>query len=306
MQNLISIVGPTGSGKSELAILIARQFDGEIVSADSRQVYRYMNIGTAKPDEEDLSLVRHHLIGTVDPNQEFGLAQYRESAQRAISEISARGKVPLLVGGTGQYVWSLLEGWDIPIVPPDLSYRHNLEEIADSQGPDALYRQLAGVDAVSAQRIDKRNIRRVIRALEVSHSAGLPFSQLKTKTGACYNRLVIGLTEDRTELYRRVDSRVDEMIRRGFVAEVLDLVSRGYGFALPSMSGIGYRQIGDYLAGAISLAEAVQKIKGETHRFIRHQYAWFKTSDKRITWFNINPNPAEEVAQYVSDFLEGG
>ena len=178
---MIAIIGPTGVGKSSLAVRLARLFDGEVVNADSRQVYRYMDIGTAKPTPYELAAVTHHLYNIIDPDEDFSLAQYQELAYKAINEIHSRNKIPFLVGGSGQYVWAVLEGWEIPRVPPNPELRDKLEKIANDSGIDELYRQLQEIDPIAAQKIDKRNIRRVIRALEVSLQAKKPFSELGKK-----------------------------------------------------------------------------------------------------------------------------
>ena len=303
MNHLVAIVGPTGIGKSRLAFHLAQAFGGEIVNADSRQVYRYMDIGTAKPGPEELSLVAHHLIDLVNPDQDFSLSQYQPLAYRAISDIQERNKLPFLVGGSGQYVWALLEGWRMPQVPPDPEFRHNLEGIAASNGADRLYRELEKVDPAAAQRIDRRNVRRVIRALEVYNKTNTPFSQLRNKEAPPFNTLLIGLTTDRVELYRRIDRRVDEMIARGLVAEVEKLVQMGYDFNLPAMSSIGYRQIGRFLRGELNLATAIQQIKFETHRFVRHQYAWFRSRDERIHWFDLQETVTAEIEAKLVEFI---
>ena len=303
MNHLVAIVGPTGIGKSRLALHLAQAFDGEIVSADSRQVCRHMDIGTAKPDPEELSLVPHHLLDIVNPDDAFSLAQYQELAYHAVKDIQQRNKLPLLVGGSGQYVWAVMEGWSIPQVPPDPEYRHDLEKTAASTGTDGLYQELVKVAPVAAQRIDRRNVRRVIRALEVHKRTNSPFSQLQSKEAPPFNTFIIGLTADRTELYRRIDQRIDRMIERGLVAEVEKLVSMGYDFDLPAMSSIGYKQIGMYLKGGLTLATAIQQIKFETHRFVRHQYAWFRLKDERIHWFDMQRQPNSEIETAVVEFM---
>jgi len=302
MNHLIAIVGPTGIGKSKLAIRLAQTFNGEIVSADSRQVYRYLDIGTAKPTLEELSLAPYHLINIVNPDEDFSLAQYQELACRAIEDIQQRNKLALLVGGSGLYVWSVLEGWGIPPVPPDLEFRHSLEEKAATVGKDELYQELAEIDPVVAQRIDRRNVRRMIRALEVHRGTGTPPSQLQNKKTLPINTLVIGLTADRAELYRRIDSRVDEMIKQGLVAEVERLMNMGYSFNLPAMSGIGYKEIGMFLRGELTLAAAIQQIKFETHRFVRHQYGWFKLNDDRIRWFDMQNKVDSDITALLAEF----
>ena len=305
MNHLVAIVGPTAVGKSQLALRLAQTFNGEIVSADSRQVYRHMDIGTAKPSQEELSLVPQHLINIVNPEEDFSLAQYQELAYRAIENIQRRDKLALLVGGSGLYIWSVLEGWGIPQVPPDLEFRHSLEEKAARVGKDELYQELKEVDPVAAQKIDQRNVRRTIRALEVYRGAEAPFSQLQHKKAPSFNTLIMGLTMDRGELYRKIDLRVDEMIKQGLVAEVKKLVNMGYDFTLPAMSGIGYKQIGMFLGGELTLAAAIQQIKFETHRFVRHQYNWFRLEDDRIEWFDIIDTAEWEITTRLAKFIGG-
>ena len=302
MDNLIAIVGPTGVGKSCWALRLAQLFNGEVVSADSRQVYRYMDIGTAKPSREDMSLVPHHLIDIIDPGEPFGLAQYQQLACRAIDDIQRRGKLPFLVGGTGQYVWSVLEGWKIPKVRPDLEFRRSLEAKAAEIGSEKLYQELVSVDPVSARRIDRRNVRRIIRALEVHRSIATPLYQQQYKKAPPYKIIIIGLTMNREELYLRIDRRVDDMIGKGMAAEVKQLVSMGYDFNLPAMTGIGYRQIERFLKGELTLNEAAAQIKSETHRFVRHQYNWFRLKDDRIKWFNIEKEECSEIIKLVESF----
>jgi tRNA dimethylallyltransferase len=303
MNRLVAIVGPTGVGKSRLALRLAQALAGEIVSADSRQVYRYMDIGTAKPTKEELSLVPHHLIDIINPDEDFSLAQYQQLADRVIEDIHKRHKLPLLVGGSGLYVWAVLDGWRIPKVAPDLELRHSLEEKVAKVGKNELYHELARVDPVAAQHIDPRNVRRTIRALEVYREAKIPFSQLQLKTKPSFNALIIGLTTDRAELYRRIDLRVEEMVERGLVDEVKRLISMGYDFNLPAMSGIGYKQIGMYLRGELTLAAAIQQIKFETHRLVRHQYSWFRLKDDRIKWFDIKEEIDSQIGTLIAGFM---
>jgi len=304
MKRLIAIVGPTGIGKSRLAIRLAGFFQGEIVSADSRQVYRYMDIGTAKPTPQELTRIPHHLIDIIDPDEDFSLAVYQEMAYRAIRDIHRRGKLPFLVGGTGLYVKAVLEGWQIPRVSPDPEFRYNIEKRASESNIDELYEELVAADPDAAAKIDRRNVRRVIRALEVRAKAGKAFSQLGRKKAPAFISFIIGLTAARAELYRLVDRRVDEMIERGFVREVENLLKMGYDLDLPSMSGIGYRQVGQFLKGELTLEAAIQKIKTETHRFIRHQYAWFRPDDERIHWFDIGQKDDLEIEKTIAEFLK--
>jgi len=264
-----------------------------------------MDIGTAKPGREELSLIPYHLVNIVNPDEDFSLAQYQALAYKAIEDIHQRGELALLVGGSGLYVWSVLEGWEIPQVPPDPEFRHSLEEKAARAGKDKLYHELVTLDPVAAQRIDPRNIRRTIRALEVHRSTKIPFSQLQHKKAPPFNTLIIGLTTDRAELYRRIDLRVEQMIEQGLVEEVKELMNMGYGFGLPAMSGIGYKQIGMFLKGGLILAVAMQQIKFETHRFVRHQYNWFRLKDDRIKWFDIESKPDSEIIALVNGFIRG-
>ncbi len=303
MKPLVAIVGPTAIGKSQLALRLAQNFNGEIVSADSRQVYRYLDIGTAKPSRQERALVPHHLIDIIDPDEDFSLAQYQKLAKQAIDAIHQQGKLPILAGGSGLYLWSVLEGWQIPHVPPDPRFRQNLLEKAASGGAEKLYQELKQVDPLAAQSIDPRNVRRLVRAFEVQRLGGVSSSPRQRKEPPSFNPLIIGLTTDRAELYHRVDQRVDHMVEQGLVEEVKKLMKRGYGLDLPAMSGIGYRQIGNFLKGEITLAAATEQIKFETHRFVRHQYNWFRLSDKRIHWFDIKDEAEPEITQLVAGFI---
>jgi tRNA dimethylallyltransferase len=303
MKRLVAIVGPTGIGKSRLALYLAKKLQGEIVSADSRQVYRYMDIGTAKPTPEELKCVPHHLIDIVNPDEAFSLANFQELANQAIDDIHRRGRLPCLVGGTGLYVKAVLEGWQIPRVSPDTEFRYNIEQKVNENSIDELYQELVITDPDAAAKIDRRNVRRVIRALEVHAKAGQAFSRLGRKIPPAFSPYIIGLTAARSALYDIVDRRVDEMINRGLIQEVENLLQMGYDFSLPAMSGIGYRQIGQYLNGELTLEAATQKIKTETHRFIRHQYAWFRLKDENIHWYDIENLPESDIEKGIREFL---
>ena len=304
MDKLVAIVGPTGIGKTKLAIQLALRFNGEIINADSRQIYRYMDIGTAKPTKDELASVPHHLVDIIAPNQEFSLPEYQKLANDAINDIQTRNKTPFLVGGSGLYVWAVLEGWVVPKVAPDVTFRRGLEKKAELGQGAELYQKLQQVDPAAAKKIDPHNIRRVIRALEVNKLTDSTFSQLQQKQSPSFQSLIIGLTANRTELYRRADQRVDNMIKQGFVEEVKILLKMGYSLNLPAMSSIGYREIGQYIQGEMTLDEAVYKIKTGTHRFIRHQYAWFRLNDERIKWFDIEKAPEPEIIRTLAEFFE--
>jgi len=304
MKRIIAIVGPTGIGKSRLALHLAPIFQGEIVSADSRQVYRYMDIGTAKPTAEELKSVPHHLIDIVNPDDDFNLAAFQELAGQSIADIHKRNKLPFLVGGTGLYVKAVLEGWQVPRVSPDVTFRYNKAKGVGEGNVDELYQELLVADPHAAVKIDRRNVRRVIRALEVHAKSGQASSRRERKIPPPFTPLIIGLTTPRSSLYNIVDRRVDSMIERGLVKEVENLLGKGYNFTLPSMSGIGYRQIGQYLSGELTLEAAVSKIKTETHRFIRHQYAWFRLSDEKIRWFDVEQTNDSVIERTLKEFLK--
>ena len=285
---MIAIIGPTAVGKSGLALHLAQYFPAEIISADSRQVYRYMDIGTNKPTPAERASVPHHAIDVVEPDEDFSLATYHQLAIEALKSIQQKGKLPLLVGGSGLYVWSLVEGWRIPQVTPDQKLRRQLEARAEQKGSQSLYQELQDIDPVAAAKINPGNIRRIIRALEIYETTGQPPSQSQRKKAPDFPVLLIGLTQERSELYKRINLRVDKMIQRGLVEEVEQLLKKGYSPSLPSMSGIGYKQIGQFLRGEMTLTEAIDKIKYETHRLARHQYAWFRLGDSRIHWLDVS------------------
>jgi tRNA dimethylallyltransferase len=307
MNRLIAIVGPTATGKTALAVRLAEHFGGEIVSADSRQVYRGMDVGTAKPLPEERAQARHWLIDVADPDETFSLGRFVELANQALADIWSRGKAPFLVGGTGQYVWALLEGWRVPRVPPNRVVREELEAKAEREGPEALVAELVAVDPQAARRIDPRNVRRLVRALEVYRLTGRPISAWRSRTQLECESLIMGLSCERTELYRRIDARVDAMISAGLVDEVQSLLRRGYLPELPAMSGIGYRQVCEHLPGALSLEEAVARVKTETHRLARMQHAWFRRDDPRIRWLDVTSGePFAGALSLVEGFLLAG
>ena len=292
-QTLITIIGPTGVGKTAVAIELAERLNGEIVSADSRQIYRDMDIGTGKPAPDQLARVRHHLIDRVYPDQSYTLAEYQADAYAAIDDILSRGRQPLLVGGTGLYVRAVTEGLQIPAVPPNTELRAQLEERAAREGGDRLHEELKRIDPEAASKIDSRNVRRTVRALEVYLSTGQRFSVAGTTEPPPFAVRRIGLTLPRDELYRHVDARVDEMIARGWLDEVRMLAAK-YDWGLPALSSLGYPQLRAVLRGETTIDDAALEVKRHTHRFIRHQYAWFRPGDPRIEWFDVaQVNPSD-------------
>ena len=272
---LLVITGPTAVGKSALAMTLCKELGGEIITADSRQVYRLMDIGTDKPRTEDRARVPHHMIDLVFPDELYTLAMYQDDATQAIRDTHDRSVLPVLAGGTPLYVNCIVEGWSMPRVEPDPVLRAKLEEEAALSGTVALHERLRELDPEAARRILSTNARRIIRALEVIETTGLPISQQQTRSAPEYDILTIVLECERAELYERIDRRVDSQIERGLVDEVRGLVEMGYSLDLRSMTGLGYRQIGDYLRGRATLAEAIQRIKWDTHAFVRHQQNWF-------------------------------
>jgi tRNA dimethylallyltransferase len=283
---LVVILGATATGKTSLAIALAQQLNGEIISADSRQIYREMDIGTAKATPQQQALIPHHLIDVVNPDEVLSAAEYRTQALQAIDDIHARGKLPFLVGGTGQYITMVTEGWSPPSVAPDEALRAELEAYAAQYGAAALYDRLVHIDAEAAQAIHPNNVRRTIRALEVYYMTGQPFSQQRGKNPPPYRLYMMGLKPDRDVLYARADARVDSMMEEGFLKEVQRLLNRGYDRNLPSMTGLGYAELTSHLLDGEPLEGAIQRTKHNTHDFIRRQEVWFRGHDRGIVWHN--------------------
>ncbi len=290
LEELIAIVGPTAVGKTELAVAWARKLNGEIVSADSRQIYRSMDIGTAKPTPDEQRQAPHHLIDIRDPDQSFSLAEFYDLALAAIADIRSRGRVPLLVGGTGQYLAAILEGWQIPRVAPQPALRAELEQVAVQEGPTTLHARLAAVDPVAASRIPPSNVRRVIRALEVYLVSGEPISRLQERQPPPFRPRTIWLHRPRSELYARADARIERMIAAGLVEEVAALLARGYDWSLPAMSSLGYIQFRPYFEGKSDLASCIERLRFDTHAFIRRQEMWFRRLPNLEIWTPDHPD----------------
>ncbi len=300
---LLIILGPTGVGKSEAAFWIALEAGGEIINADSQQVYRYMDIGTAKPGLEQRKRVAHHLIDIINPDDEFNVALFRQMALNIAQEIWSRGKKVIVCGGTGLYIRSLLHGLFIgPSKNP--AVRSRLEKEAQEKGLDRLYERLRHMDPEATNRIHPHDRQRIIRALEVFEVTGKPMSQWQKEHGfkeSPFDALKIGLNRDREELYALIDRRCDEMIAHGLVEEVRGLLEKGYSPSLNSMKSVGYRHIGLYLSGKMSLESALSLMKRDTRRLAKRQLTWFR-ADKEIRWFHPEEK-RDKVLEAVKSFL---
>jgi len=303
---LIAIVGPTAAGKTAAGVAVAKAVGGEVVNADSRLFYRGLDIGTAKPGEAERAGIRHHLIDFLGPTESFSLAEYLDRAGQAMRDIEGRGSVPVLVGGTGQYVWGLLEGWQVPPVRPDPALRARLETEAGERGAEVLYERLLEAAPDAAARIDPRNVRRVIRALEIAAADEFSSAGPRKAAETPLDALIVGLTMPREDVYEAADRRIEEMVARGWLEEVRGLVAAGVRPDAPAMSAIGYRDLASHLEGAVSLEEAIASAKRATRRLVRHQYGWFRLSDRRIGWFDAGADATDRVVRAAREWLAGG
>jgi tRNA dimethylallyltransferase len=301
---LILIVGPTAVGKTELAIRLVQSLNGEIVSADSRLFYRGMDIGTAKPSPAELARVPHHLIDIVNPDETLSLAVFQKKAREIIADIHARGKLPFLVGGTGQYIRAVTEGWSPPQVVPDLRMRDELGRMKEEKGAKWLHEKLTVLDPEAAEKIDARNFRRTIRALEVIFTTGRKFSAQRGRGDSPYHLIAIGLTRPRAELYQRVDERIEKMFADRLLDEVKGLLDKGYAPDLPSMSAIGYRECVRVVNGELTAEQAKAEMKRVTRVFVRRQANWFKESDSQIKWFHPDENSREEIEAFIRNSIQ--
>ena len=306
MNDLIILTGPTAVGKTALSIGLAKAVNGEIISADSMQVYRKMNIGTAKIEPEEMQGVRHHLIDILDPGEEFNVVLFKKYALEAMRDIYSRGKIPVVVGGTGFYIQALLYDIDFEENDNDMSYRDELQKLAKSHGNSYLHSMLRQVDPESADKIHENNVKRVIRALEFYRKTGMKISEhneTESKKESPYNFEYFVLNDDRSRLYDRIDRRIDIMLEQGLVDEVKQLVQEGYSRDLVSMQGLGYKEIIDYIQGNCSLDEAVYTLKRDTRHFAKRQITWFKR-EKHVTWINKNEFDNEAgILAYMLDRL---
>ncbi|HHW92076.1 MAG TPA: tRNA (adenosine(37)-N6)-dimethylallyltransferase MiaA [Firmicutes bacterium] len=303
---LLVIVGPTAVGKTKTAIQVAHRLQGEVVSADSRQVYRYMNIGTAKPDWNEREGVPHHLIDIVDPDEEFSVADYQRLAQGVIKEIWKRNKLPILAGGTGFYINAVIDNYNFSSTAVNWEFRQRMQQLGEKYGGGYLLKKLRLADPVTAERLHPHDLRRIIRALEVYEFTGCPLSQWEREQDqdSPYLLHMVGLTMERASLYAVINERVEEMIARGLIDEVRVLLARGYSPDLNSMQGLGYKEIIPYLEGKVSLKEAVEILQRNTRRFAKRQLTWFRR-DRRINWYAISTMPGENLMEDITNVAAG-
>lgn len=300
---LVVLAGPTAVGKTELSLRLCEQIGGEVVSADSRQIYRGMDIGTAKATPAEQARVPHHLLDLADPDQVLTLAEYQQLAYATIDAIHARGRVPVLVGGSALYVRAVTAGLRIPEVPPNPELRARLEAQLAAEGLPALVADLQRLDPRTAAQIDQRNGRRVLRALEIVLSTGQSKTDLEGAEPPPYRLVQVALTRERAELHRRIDRRVEQMIEQGLIAETQRLLQAGYAPALPAMTSLGYREIIAFLAGKLTLPQAIERIQIETHRYVRHQMTWLRKLPG-LEWFDLAATEPETVAAFVAERLK--
>ena len=282
---LIAVVGATASGKSDWALALAERMNGEIIGADSRQIYRDLDVGTAKPSFEARARVPHHLVDHVDPRDRYHLARYLEEARAALAGIRARGRRPILAGGTGQYVWALLEGWNVPAVAPDPALRSELQALAVRKGPSVLHAELAAVDPAAAQRINPNNVRRVIRALEVQRISGRQISSWH-ETRDPLDALILGPAVERPVLAARIEARVHAIFEAGLVKEVHALLAAGLPANSPGLATIGYREVVQQLRGSLARSATEAAVVLATLQLARRQVTWFRPDDARIQWLD--------------------
>ena len=299
---LVVILGPTGVGKTDLSIELCQTVRGEVISADSRQIYRGMDIGTAKATPAEQAAAPHHLLDIRAPDEVLTVAEYQQLAYATIDAIHRRHNTPLLVGGTALYIRAVVEGLRIPAAPPDPALRAELEARLAQEGVESLFRQLAALDPATAAQIDARNPRRVLRALEIFLLTGRPKVELEGADPPPYRILMIGLTRPRERLYARIDRRVDAMLAAGLVEETQRLLDAGYDARLPSMTSLGYRECIDYLTGRCDLTTAAERIKTETHRYVRHQTTWFRKL-RDIHWFDLETTVSTQIVAFVTAWL---
>jgi tRNA dimethylallyltransferase len=308
-EKLVVIIGPTAVGKTKLSIALAKRLNGEIISGDSMQIYKGMDIGTAKIKPEEMEGIPHHLLDIKEPWESFSVVEFQQIARSLIHEISGRGRLPMIVGGTGLYIQSVIYDYRFSDAPSDEAYRRHLRQIAEDKGEMVLYEMLSAIDPESAARIHPRNIRRVIRALEIYHCTGKTMTEWQrgqTKK-LLYDVAVIGLTMKREQLYRRINERVDQMIAEGLLEEAKALYDRGIRDC-QSVQAIGYKELYDYFDGRVSLEEAIERLKQNSRRYAKRQLTWFR-NQMPVQWFDMTDaakfdEKAEEIFQYIAGKLQ--
>ena len=296
LEKIIAVVGPTASGKTALAIEIAKEFNGEVVSCDSMQIYKHMDIGTAKPTIEEQQQVKHHMIDIVEPYENYSVAEFTKRARECIDDVVARGKVPIVAGGTGLYFDSIVENIVFPDIPNDPKVREEMIEMADLCGNQVVHDLLAQKDPQAAAKIHPNNLRRVIRALEICHVTGRTFTAVNadSKREPIYDTLIFGLDIDREFLYDRINNRVDQMLAEGLLEEVQGLRDMGIDRDTTAMQAIGYKEFLEFLDGRATYYEAVDKIKMESRRYAKRQLTWFRRNSG-INW--VEPKDREELGK---------
>jgi tRNA dimethylallyltransferase len=306
-QKLVVLIGPTAVGKTTLSMEIAKKFHGEIISGDSMQIYRGMDIGTAKASKEEQALVSHHLIDIVNPDEAFSVAMFQEKASQLISEIQAREHLPIIVGGTGLYIESLCYGFQFSEGGSDEAFRSRQMEFLQQHGEQALHDKLNAIDPITAERLHRNDYRRVIRALEINHVTGKPMSEHLSgqKKESPYELCLVGLTMDRALLYKRIEARIDEMLEQGLIAEIHSLLAQGYTKDLVSMQGLGYKEIVGYLEGQYDETDAIILLKKNTRHYAKRQLSWFRHM-KEIEWVDVS-DTGNFSAHYkkISDIIAG-
>ncbi|MDF2564249.1 MAG: tRNA dimethylallyltransferase [Massilibacillus sp.] len=304
MERLIGIIGPTAVGKTNLGIELAKRLNTEIISGDSMLVYHGFDIGTAKPTLEEQAGIVHHLINILEPTEEFNVTKFKQLASNHIELINQKGKIPILVGGTGLYIKSLVEDYQFNETPGDEAYRMELEEIAKVNGKEYVHTMLQKVDPKSAERLHVNDFRRVIRALEVYHIGGENISQEKNMETLVFDAKIIGLTMERSKLYERINKRVDLMIEAGLVKEIEMLLNQGVDPACQAMKGIGYKEITSYLQGEVTLDFAIDTIKKSTRHFAKRQLTWFRKMPY-IDWYDVDQIGFENIVENVYKQIAG-
>lgn len=292
LEKIVAVVGPTASGKTSLAIELAKKLDGEVVSCDSMQIYKHMDIGTAKPTADEQRAAVHHMIDIVEPSVRFSVAEFTQRARQCIDEVLSRGKVPVLAGGTGLYLDSIIENVVFPDIGEDPSFREEMAEKARESGNEAVHRLLAEKDPEAAEKIHPNNLRRVIRALEICHLTGKTFTQVnrESKREPVYDALIFGIDAEREVLYERINRRVDKMVDEGLTEEVRKLMEMGIGRDTTAMQAIGYKELADFFDGRLTFDEAIEKIKMESRRYAKRQLTWFRRNSE-IVW--VKPDEDE-------------